>query len=69
MPTPNEQPIETEPDLLELAQSARDQAKDLSRTLSELVRRVKAENRANKALSIELQNAKGVLEKLRDIAA
>jgi DNA polymerase-3 subunit beta len=69
MPNPNEQPTETEPDLLELAQSARDQAKDLSRTLTDLVRRVKTENRANKALTNELQNAKGVLEKLRDIAA
>jgi DNA polymerase-3 subunit beta len=70
MPNPNEHINETEPaDLLELAQSARDQAKDLNRTLSDLVRRVKAENRANKALQTELGNAKGVLEKLRDIAA
>jgi hypothetical protein len=53
----------------ELAQAAREQAKDLTRTLSDLVRQVKAENRANKALQTELGNAKGVLEKLRDIAA
>jgi hypothetical protein len=70
MPNPHEHINETEPaDLLELAQSARDHAKDLSRTLTDLVRRVKAENRASKALQTELGNAKGVLEKLRDIAA
>jgi len=65
----NELNENNEPDLLKMAQAARDQARDLGRTLAELVRRAKAENRANRALNNELASARGVLERLRDISA
>jgi DNA polymerase III sliding clamp (beta) subunit (PCNA family) len=55
-----------EPDLsvLELAETARDNAKELARSLSELVRKLKADQRANRTLQSQLQDARGVLEKI-----
>lgn len=67
--TDTENEATEQPELLELAQSARDQAKDLNRTLNDLVKQIKADTRASRALTTELQNAKGILEKLRSIAA
>lgn len=43
--------------------------RDRCRNLSDLMRRVKAENRASKALTHKLQNTKDLLTKLKDLAA
>ena len=69
MPTPSEENVETQPDLLELAQTTRDQAKDLAKALGELLRQLKTEQRATRQVHVELANAQGVLQRLRDIAA
>jgi DNA polymerase III sliding clamp (beta) subunit (PCNA family) len=58
-----------EQDLLTMVQTARETCRTLNTALKDIAVKIRADQRANKALHSELQNAKGVLEKLRDIAA
>ncbi len=58
-----------EEDLMTMVQNARESCRTLNTTLKDIAVKIRADQRANKALHSELQNAKGVLEKLRDIAA
>jgi DNA polymerase III sliding clamp (beta) subunit (PCNA family) len=66
LPSKEEAP---EQDLLTMVQTARESCRTLNTVLKDITVKIRGDQRANKALHSELQNAKGVLEKLRDIAA
>jgi hypothetical protein len=64
----NEDKAEEE-DLLTMVQTARETCRALNNALKDIATKIRADQRANKALHSELASAKGVLERLRDIAA
>ncbi len=58
-----------EEDLMTMVQNARESCRTLNTALKDIAVKIRADQRANKALHNELGNARSVLEKLRDIAA
>ena len=68
-PPPEPQEPETLDDLLVMVQDARTQIRDLNKSLGDIASFIRSQKKQDKQLRIELQNARGVLEKLRDIAA
>jgi hypothetical protein len=52
-----------------MVQTARETCRALNNALKDIATKIRADQRANKALHSELASAKGVLERLRDIAA
>ncbi len=69
-PTPQSQrPPDSLEDLLVMVQDARSQIRDLNSRLGDIASFIRGHKKQDKQLRSELQNARGVLEKLRDIAA
>ena len=64
-----EAPVDPMEELISKAEEARVQLRDLNNSLRDIISLAKAQKKQDKQLRTELQNAKGVLEKLRDIAA
>ena len=58
-----------EEDLLTMVQTARESCRTLNTALKDIATKIRADQRANKVLHSELASAKGVLERLRDLAA
>lgn len=68
-PEPEPQEPGTIEDLLVMVQDARTQVRDLSKALGDIASFIRSQKKQDKQLRSELANARGVLEKLRDIAA
>jgi peptidoglycan hydrolase CwlO-like protein len=68
-PVPEPQEPESLEDLLVMVQDARSQIRDLNSRLGDIASFIRSQKKQDKQLRSELQNARGVLEKLRDIAA
>jgi len=68
-PTQSQQQPESLDDLLVMVQDTRTALRDLNTRLGDIAAFIRSQKRQDKQLRTELQNARGVLEKLRDIAA
>jgi hypothetical protein len=68
-PPPAPQEPESLEDLLVMVQDARSALRDLNSRLGDIASFIRSQKKQDKQLRNELANAKGVLEKLRDIAA
>ncbi len=68
-PVPEPQEPESLEDLLVMVQDARSQIRDLNSRLGDIASFIRSQKKQDRQLRAELQNARGVLEKLRDIAA
>ena len=67
--TDGDSPADPLEELIARSQTAREQARELNGTLREIIGLAKAQRKQDKGIRTELRNARGVLEKLRDIAA
>ncbi|MCC5846830.1 MAG: hypothetical protein JJU29_01955, partial [Verrucomicrobia bacterium] len=68
VPEPRQEPESLE-DLLVMVQDTRAQVRDLNKSLGDIASFIRSQKKQDKQLRSELSNARGVLEKLRDIAA